>query len=337
VKSTSHPLVSVLLPVHNAAATLESCLRSIARQSESDWECVAVDDGSSDESAARLDAQAAADPRFRVLHRPHLGLVAALQSGLGLCRGRYVARMDADDLMHRHRLRDQQRWLVEQKLDAVGCRVRTFPRATLRAGNRAYERWLNAIEQPDSIAREMWIECPVAHPTLMIRRDCLERFGYADRGWPEDYDLILRLAIDGRRVGVLPQRRLSWRNEPSRLSRNHANYGLDRFTRCKAYYLARSFLADSGQYVLWGYGQTGRALRRELARLDKHPSHIVEVHRGRLGNRIHDAPVIPPHRLVETAGRPLLVSVSGLDPRTEIRSMLAGMGYREGREFLCCA
>ena len=112
----SHPLVSVLLPVLNAATTLPACLRSIQRQTEPRWQCVLVDDGSDDESLACARWFAAQDPRFEVVAAAHQGLVSALRTGLAHCRGRFVARMDADDLMHRQRLSMQVRALEELRV-----------------------------------------------------------------------------------------------------------------------------------------------------------------------------------------------------------------------------
>ena len=132
------PLISVLLPVWNAAATLPACLRSLQRQTEQRWQCVLVDDGSEDDSLAWARWFAAQDARFAVVATAHQGLVAALQTGLAHCRGRFVARMDADDLMQRQRLALQVRTLVESPhLAAVGCHVRLFPRRGLPEG-RAY-------------------------------------------------------------------------------------------------------------------------------------------------------------------------------------------------------
>src|SRR5438477_234229 len=81
----------------------------------------------------------------------------------------------------------------------------------------------------------------------------------------------------------------TWRDRPVRLSRTADRYGLDRFTACKAAFLAAHFLAATEAYVLWGYGPTGRALRRALLAEGKQPSHIVELHPGRIGNTIHGA------------------------------------------------
>ncbi|GIX48932.1 MAG: glycosyl transferase [Candidatus Tectimicrobiota bacterium] len=332
------PLVSVLLPVWNAAATLLACLRSLQRQRERRWECVLVDDGSCDASLAVARRVAAREPRLKVLATPHRGLVAALQTGLNHCRGRFVARMDADDLMHRERLALQSQWLLSHpELAAVGCHVRLFPRRFLRAGRRAYERWLNSIDSPQRVRQEAFVECPVAHPTLMVRREILLAFGYRDCGWPEDYDLLLRLLTSGLHVGMVPRRLLLWRDTPQRLSRTSPTYALSRFTACKAAFLAASFLAGRDTYILWGFGETGKALHRALRAHGKRPAYIVELHPRRLGKTIHGAAVIPPDALPRVARLPLVVSVAGAAARTEIRQALAQMGFVETRDFVCAA
>jgi len=332
------PLISILLPAFNAGATLAAALRSVARQDERRWECVVLDDGSTDGTVATTQEFARRDPRFRVIRAPHHGLVGVLNSGLGHCRGRYVARMDADDLMHRRRLAEQVAMLeADSDLHAIGCHVRLFPRRETGPGYRAYESWLNGIDGEERLARDLFIECPVSHPTLMIRRETLLEFHYRDLGWPEDYDLILRLATTGHRIGVVPRRRHLWRLGPERLSQIDETYTPARFTACKASFLARSFLADTARYILWGYGGTGRALRRALASEGKVPSHIVEVDPRRLGNLIHGAPVIPPSSLLEIPRLPVVVSVAGAGPRGKIRDAMNSMGFRETVDYVCAA
>src|SRR5262249_35461533 len=217
--AVAHPLVSILLPVWNAAATLPACLRSVQRQTEPRWQCVVVDDGSDDDSLAYARWFASQDPRFEVVATAHQGLVPALLAGLAHCRGPFVARMGADDLMHRQRLAMQLRVLAEHPdLDAVGCHVRLFPRQGLPEGRRAYERWLNSIHNPCRVRQEAFVECPIAHPTLIMRSQVLRALGYRDCGWPEDYDLLLRLLTQGYTVGVVPRPLLSCRDSPPRLS-----------------------------------------------------------------------------------------------------------------------
>jgi len=332
------PRVSVLLPAYNATPTLPAALRSILRQSEPEWECVIVDDGSEDDTLACARTFAQRDARFTVVSTPHRGLVAALNTGLAHCRADIVARMDADDLMHRRRLAAQLTMLAAQsQLVAVGCHVRMFPRAALRDGLRAYERWLNSIDSPRRVQTEAFVECPIVHPTLMIRRIVLSQLGYRDCGWAEDYDLILRLITRGDHIGVVPQRLLCWRNGPRRLTWSGASYALDRLVACKAAFLAAHFLAGTDTYILWGFGDTGRALQRALLQHGKRPSHVVEVHRGRLGNVIHGAPVVGYEQLPRLPHHPVVVSVAGEGPRQQIRDVMATMGFRELDDFVCAA
>ena len=138
-------------------------------------------------------------------------------------------------------------------------------------------------------------------------------------------------------VGVVARRLLAWREAPARLSRTAPASAQERFTECKAAFLATGFLAAADECVLWGYGDTGRALRRSLLAHAKRPSHIVELHPGRLGQRIHGAEVIPPDALPELPKRPIVTSVAGAEARSRIRAALDAMGFRETRDYVCAA
>lgn len=329
--------MSVLLPAWNAASTLRPCLASLGRQTLVDWECVLLDDDSTDDTAAIAADHARRDARLRVVSRRHGGIVAALNEGLLHCRAPLVARMDADDLMHHDRLAAQVAALEQDAtLAAVGCHVRLFPRARVSPRMREYEAWINGLGSADSVARDAFVECPVAHPTLMMRREMAD-LGYRDVGWAEDYDLVLRALGAGMRIGVVRRRLLAWRHRPDSLSRRDERYAVARFTDCKAHYLAAGFLADLDRYVLWGYGDTGRELRRALAALGKTPSHIVEVMPTRIGNTIHGAPVIPIDALPALAPRRIVVSVARAGPRAEVRAALATMGLVDGTDYVCAA
>jgi len=332
------PRVSVLLPAYDAAATLPAALRSLVRQREPRWECILVDDGSRDTTREIAHAASRADARIRVFQVPHGGIVAALQAGLAHCRAPVVARMDADDLMHRDRLAAQADTLdADATLAAVGCHVRFFPRRGMTDGLRDYERWLRSIDGPSRVRADAFVECPIPHPTLVVRREVLAAVGYRDAGWPEDYDLVLRLLAAGHGIGMVPRRLLAWRDGPTRLTRTHPAYRQDRIVACKAAFLADGLLAGEDRYVLWGHGGTGRALRRALATHGKRPSHIVEVHPGRIGNNIHGAPVIPPDTLAGLEPGRLVASVAGSEARGLIRAFLADIGWEERRHFVVAA
>src|SRR5262249_34243457 len=98
------PMVSVVLSVHNDEPFLAECLESVLAQTGISFEVIAIDDGSSDGSAALLDAYAARDARLRVVHQPQAGLTRALIRGCTMACGRFVARQDADDIAFPGRL-----------------------------------------------------------------------------------------------------------------------------------------------------------------------------------------------------------------------------------------
>jgi hypothetical protein len=108
-------------------------------------------------------------------------------------------------------------------------------------------------------------------------------------------------------------------------------------TALKAAFLAKGLLEQSETYVLWGYGSTGRAMRHALLRHGRRPSHVVEIHPRRLGQKIHGAPVIPPAELADLRGEPLIASVAGPEPRRLIRHALDRLGFVELRDFVCAA
>ena len=100
-------LVSVIVPCFNYGRYLAECVGSLARQSYSDWECIIVDDGSTDETPAVCDRLAEADSRIRVIRQKNRGLSAARNAGIDVARGQFVQFLDADDLLEREKLTTQ--------------------------------------------------------------------------------------------------------------------------------------------------------------------------------------------------------------------------------------
>jgi glycosyltransferase involved in cell wall biosynthesis len=332
------PRVSILLPVRDAASTLATALESVARQTDVSFECLVLEDGSADDSRRIAEERARRDARFRVLPLARVGIVPALNAGIEEARGSLLARMDADDWMRSNRLAAQSALLTEHpKWAAVGCRVRIFPRRGLGAGMRRYEGWLNGLTSPEKIRADAFVECPVAHPGLMIRREVARACRYRDMPWPEDYDLVLRLLQAGHEIGNTKTRLLGWRHSASRSSMTDPRYSQDAFTACKAEFLARGFLREVERYTLWGHGETGRKLAKALAAHGRRPERIVEIHPRRIGRKIGGAPVVAPSALRGPDGSRLVASVSGEPARAKIRRHLDALGYLEGLDYLCAA
>ena len=113
------PEISIIVPVYNMEKYLRECLDSIVDQTFSDWECILVDDGSSDNSGTVCDEYAARDTRFRVIHQPNSGVSAARNTGLDACRGRYIGFVDPDDYAHVHLFQRLHDLLVEYDADVA--------------------------------------------------------------------------------------------------------------------------------------------------------------------------------------------------------------------------
>ena len=327
-----HPSISVILPCYNAAETLSECLDSLAEQTLRDFEIVAVDDGSDDETLALLRDFAAGRPNVRVLAAEHLGIVAALQTACAESKGRYLARMDADDVAHPSRLERQAGMMERDGVDLCGTRV-THLGPEPGEGLTRYLDWINALVDHEAIIRELFVECPIPHPTFMMSRAAYDASGgYQDRGWPEDYDLIMRFHLRGFRFGKTPEPLLRWRHSGSRLSRTDQRYGPIQFRALKRRYLARSYLSEGREFYQWGAGVVGKNWLREWEA--ERPKAVVDLHPRKIGKTIHGARVIAPEELPGPGAAFTVVTVGAPGARDEIRAWFNGRGYEELRDYL---
>lgn len=192
---TSPALVDVILPAFNAAATIETSIRSLQHQSLNDIRVLVIDDGSSDSTASIVATIAAHDPRIKLVSQPNGGIVAALNRGLSLCTAEYVARLDADDISFPDRLAEQRRYL-ERHVECVAVDGEYW--LTDTAGRRTgYISHSSAEVRPDAHAvpsREPYL----MHPFLMARRRALLTIGgYRYVFHSEDADLYWRLLAQG--------------------------------------------------------------------------------------------------------------------------------------------
>lgn len=327
------PRVSVLLPCWNAASFLERALKSVCAQSFPELEIVAVDDGSTDDTPRLLEDWAGRDGRLRVVRREHAGLVAALNAGLAEARGELVARMDADDIAHPRRLEWQVALMDGRpEVTVVGGLVRCFPRAKVAEGMARYERWLNSVRTHEEITRDMFVESPLAHPSVTVRAEALrEAGGYRAEGWAEDYDLWLRLYGAGARFEKVPRVVLWWREWEGRATRTGGEYAGTEFRRCKVHYLKALHLGGREEVAIWGAGKEGRALGKHVKRVGLGIARYLDIAPSKIGKRVLGAPVEGPEGL-----RPeeyLLVAVGARGAREKIRAELAARGLTEPEDY----
>jgi glycosyltransferase involved in cell wall biosynthesis len=331
------------MPCYNAAATVDEAVESVLSGQWADLEIVAVDDGSEDDTLDLLEDWSRRDARVRPLARPHEGLIGALNAGWRRAGGQLIARMDADDRSHPNRLLKQVKLLESDAgLAAVGCLVRSFPPAAVRGGFRRYVQWLNSLVEPDQIARDIFVESPLAHPSVLIRRGWLEKMGgYQEHGWPEDYDLWLRMHLAGARFAKVPEVLLYWREHEGRATRSDSRYSVTNFLKAKAHYLMQGPLRGREAVFIWGAGQMGRRLSKHLMDKDAPIVAFIDIDPRKIGGQKRQRPIISQQDLAEWWARyrspALLAAVGSHGAREEIRAYLTAHDFAEGHDWWAAA
>jgi len=329
------PLVSVLLPFHNAVDTLADCIESIRAQTLADYEIIAVNDFSTDDSLHLL--QAYNDDRLKIIDNTHRGLVPALNTGLACCAAPLVARMDADDIMYPERLLKQYEYMrAHHDVVLLAAQARKFPEASIRNGYREYMRWQNSVLSHDDIHKQIYIESPFAHPSVMFRRDSVIAAGaYRHGEFPEDYELWLRLLHTGHRMEKLSEILLDWRESENRLSRVSDNYSRNAFDMIRADYLSRDERIHDRPIAFWGAGRKTRQRARHLLEKGYEPAAWIDIDPNKIGNRINGIEVVEPAWLQQAGDKPFVLNyVTNHGARDIARTYLQRIGYVLGKDFL---
>lgn len=336
------PPVSVTLPCRNAAATLRPCLDSLLAQEGIDFELIAVDDGSTDATVDILREYARRDARISPIFSAHGGVAVAASTAIGAARGRYVARMDADDLALPGRLAAQAAHLdAHPRVGLVGCRVR-FGGDRGRAGGYAhYVDWTNTLLSAEQISLNRFVELPVPNPSIMFRRELAGAHGmYLQGDFPEDYDMQLRWLEAGVVMEKVDEQLLVWNDPPTRLTRSDPRYDPEAFYRTKAGYLARWLAANNPHHPRIRVLGAGRPTRKRADLLEVHGVEIeayYDLDPRKVGHVVHGRPVL--HRgEVPPPGESFLVSyVASRGAREDIAAFLAARGYTLGLHWIAAA
>jgi glycosyltransferase involved in cell wall biosynthesis len=195
--------ISVLMSVYNGQPFLGKAVSSILTQSFSDFDFIIVNDGSTDSSLKILQEYEVADKRVRVLNRPNTGMVGALNEGFAICQGKYIARMDADDIADPKRLERQLTYF------------QSHPNCVLLGGQGIYidsdgdsvGRWIVPLSHEEIDNKHIGGSAGcIIHPAATFLSSAFERVGLFDPAYPtaQDLDLWLKLAEVGR-VANLPE------------------------------------------------------------------------------------------------------------------------------------
>lgn len=331
------PTVSIVLPVHNAANSLDAAIDSIVVQTHVRWELLVILNACTDKSHSVATAWCDRDPRIKVLDEPRIGIAHALNTGLVHATAPLIARMDADDIAHPDRLRQQVAYMGSYPgIGVLGTRTRFVSSLAQSAGMRAFVDWQNAILSPHDHFVKRFVDAPLAHPTVMFRRELVDRAGGYDTGpLPEDHELWLRWMDAGVQFAKLPEELLTWHDHAGRLSRSHPNYSTDAFQRLRGKWLARWLNRELKGRPLIIAGTSG--LCRERARALAEQGLAIHAFTDVSGRAVPGSTFIPHDRL-PPAGAAFIVSfISQRGTGDRIAAYLCGRGLVEGTDFLLAA
>jgi glycosyltransferase involved in cell wall biosynthesis len=328
-------VLSVLLPYRDAGATIDVAVASVLAEAEVD-ELVAIDDGGTDGAAARVAAFAARDPRVMRVATDGVGIARALAAGLARAHGDVVARMDADDMSLPRRFAKQCAILAaDARLAAVGTRVGLDERAG--DGLRAYVAWQNSVITSREHARALFVESPLCHPSVALRRSALDAVGaWRDAPWPEDWDLWLRLDAAGYALAKVPEVLLEWRASPDTTTFRDPRCARERLVLLRACFLAPRLLRAHRPLWVWGAGKTGRVLARALEGQGVRAAAFVDIDPRKIGRLARGAPIVAPDTIPRGACT-VVVALGARGARDVVRARLTARGFEEGRDFVCAA
>lgn len=219
------PLITVGMPVYNAEDTLETALRSLALQTFANWELIIIDDGSTDGTPDIV--RRFANPRVKlIVETRNRGLAVRLNQCIDLARGKYFARMDADDVAYPERFRRQVAYLeTHPEIDLLGTDALVFcgPGQALGA--------MSAAHTHAEICRAPWVGFALPHPTWMGRLAWFKRFRYKESARKaQDQELLLRSYATSR-FAALEEPLLGYRSERITMSKGL----MGRYHYCRAH------------------------------------------------------------------------------------------------------
>ncbi len=246
------PLVSIILPTFNESINvLEASLKSLFKQTFRNFECIVVDDSTDLALADFCKQLCLQDSRFVYVKPPNrLGLVASLNLALQKARGDWVARFDANDICMPDRIAQQVEFLSKNKdVDVLGGAVEVVDDSLNRLGFKFYPK------THDEIVKKSYFINPLAHPTVMFKRDLVLKVGCYDSSFKsaEDLELWLRLMNKGAKFANLDQILIQYRQ--STLSRSYLNWRFNVKARIKNFCVTHLLRRVAGIIMinLWAF------------------------------------------------------------------------------------
>lgn len=329
------PKISVILPFFNAQKSLKRAILSIQQQLEEDYECILVDNNSTDSSMEIAHSFCKGDRRFKLFAEKKQGVTFASNKAEKMANGRYIARMDADDVSLPIRLKEQAHFLdTHSNIGIVSGQVKYIPHSERTAGFAKYVSFINRINETHEIYLKQFMESPLINPSTMWRRELSLKFGaYKSGEFPEDYEKWLRWFANGVKAAKIPQTVLEWYDSENRLTRTDPLYSDAAFYKIKSRYLAQWLKENNPHYpyvAVWGASRKSRLRARYLENEGIEIRYYIDISlKRKLSKPLKTHEQLEPKEQVF-----ILVYIGQEKARSEIEAFLMQKGFKEGVHFL---
>ncbi len=258
-------LVTIMMPVYNAEKYLKDAIESILQQTYSNFEFIITNDGSTDNSLEIIKDYAERDKRIIVISRENKGLVYTLNEQLNIANGKYIVRMDADDISDKERIKKQVRYMEKNKdIYLAGTYYDLIieqgtDKKLIKEAEKGQKR-LNSFT--DDLPQHIFMGYILLHGTWIFRKKLIDILGgYRDYKHSEDGEFLFRVLAAGYRIGVIPEKLFKCRVSNSSKSNNDrlCNTGIkEDIIKYHMEYLSKCIQGGfNSEYIVWGSDITG--------------------------------------------------------------------------------
>lgn len=309
----------------DTAPYLPDCIDSIIAQTYTNWELIAINDHSTDETPEILKNYAQRDRRIRVFHSDKPKLIPTLKYGYQFAQGDLINRMDSDDKMPFDKIETLvNEWEKYGKGHVIAGGTQHFvDEGEVGGGFLRYEEWLNEVARSSRHTEEIYKECVIPSHSWLMHKEDLDAIGaFEPEVYPEDYDLCFRIYRSKLKIIGIDKVLHYWRDRSNRISRTWEEYKDNRYFEMKLKYFLEIDKNDDRPLILWGAGKNGKDLAQLLIKQSIEFTWVCE-NENKIGKHIYDQLMVSADILREIDHPQIIIAVSSPDGKNEIKAQLA--------------
>lgn len=323
------------MAVKDTAPYLHACLDSILAQTYQNWELIAVNDHSSDETPKILKEYAQKDSRVRYFDSTQHKLIPTLQEGYVHTKGTLINRMDSDDKMPAYKLQVMvEEWLKHGKNTVVAGGTEHFvDEGEVGDGFIKYEKWLNQVARTNTHYQQIYKECVIPSHCWIIHKDDFDKAGAFDPiVYPEDYDLCFRFYRLKYNIVGLDKVLHHWRDRSNRISRTWDEYKDNRYFDLKLRFFFELDRDKTRPLVLWGAGRNGKDMAKLIQTFESSFNWVCDNER-KIGKDIYGIKM-QHFKEIETLNNPqIIIVVASPDGKKEIEQKLKSWNKQPVKDY----